>query len=178
MKSIVHRDDCLELLEFNLSQVSSGGKPRLEECDHPAKAIIFIRERISGLPTPLILFAGTAIDVQLHLTFLYSSFNHSGRRGVSQPTAVNTHLLGPYASQQLVLSQQEVPLEPPLGRVGRRDRVLGASEVDFVVFLEVKPGCSRPGIDGARHASESRVPAHGAEQPPHVRARLEARRAA
>lgn len=95
-----------------------------------------------------------------------------------QPTLVNTHLLGPYASQQLVLSQQEVPLEPPLGRVRRRDRILGTSKVDLVVFLEVKMGSSRPGIDGARHASESRVPAYGAEQPPHVCARLEARRAA
>lgn len=86
-----------------------------------------------------------------------------------------THLLRPDAGEQLVLPQQQIPLEPPLRRVRRRDGELAAAQVNLVVLPKVHVRRARLGVHRARHPVEAGVAADGAEQPPHLGARLEAR---
>lgn len=103
---------------------------------------------------------------------------HRQEHGRVINTQARAHLLRPDAGQQLVFPQQEIPLEPPLRRVRRRDRELAPAEVNLVVLAKVHPRRSAVGIDGARDAVEGGVATHGAEDPAHLGAGLEARGAA
>lgn len=100
-----------------------------------------------------------------------------GKKNVKDTNA-STHLLGPDAGEQLILPEQQIPLESPFCRVRSRDRELAAAQVNLVVLAEVHVCRASLGVHRARHPVEAGVTADGAEESPHLGAGLEARGAA